>query len=108
MKLNERLSQIDDKRMVYLACVDGSSFFEIDYCENVRVNLPKLDERMESLARRVHKEADGEFCWEPIGDREIVEEYPHTVDIPGTTLVITGKDAGKFWFYHEAEEARKR
>ena len=39
--------------------------------------------------------------WKTIRERPVIETYKHTVDITGTTLIITGNENGSLWFKHE-------
>jgi hypothetical protein len=41
------------------------------------------------------------------GKRNVRESYQHETDVPGTTIIIEGKDHGRFWFMSECEAARK-
>lgn len=102
MTLEKRLGCLGDGEMIYLGTVGGNSFCEIDTCRNIKNNLDGIDRKFRNNARRHHKESEGEFCWKPFGERQVAEEYPHTADIPGTTLLIEGNSSGSYWLYLEA------
>lgn len=53
-------------------------------------NIPKLQEILNDFV--------------PFLEREIVEEFKHTDIVEGTTLMISGKDLGKLWWFGEHSE----
>lgn len=39
--------------------------------------------------------------WIPFGDRKVIDTYPHTVDDPGTTILVEGSFQGDLWWKGE-------
>lgn len=39
--------------------------------------------------------------WTTVGERPVVDVYEHTVDIPGTTVILAGIENGSLWFKDE-------
>ncbi|MCD8396125.1 MAG: hypothetical protein LUD12_02870 [Lachnospiraceae bacterium] len=91
MTLRERLERFKPDTMIYLGSIEGSSFFLIDYCENVLGDMDKLNER-----------------YGQIFEQEVVKAYRRTVDIPGAIVLISGNIVGRCWFYGDQPGKEKQ
>lgn len=40
-------------------------------------------------------------CWVKLSNRKVVESYPHTVDVPGISVLVEGIEDGALWMKRE-------
>lgn len=60
-----------------------------------RKKITRLSQYIDGLIARVP-------VWTDFLDREVREIYPHVIDAPfGTTILFSGAETGKYWFYAE-------
>ena len=82
MVLNDLLKNMDPDQVVYIGCKgtgrasNGSGFVYIGHARTAPADL--------------------------LGEREVIDHYPHDTDVPGYTVIVYGAERGKYWFWHEA------
>jgi ABC-type proline/glycine betaine transport system ATPase subunit len=80
--------------------------------ELTRLNhaLEASHKESERLLKYIGKLTRRAATWTEFCEREVRESYPHVIDAPfGTTILFSGAEAGKYWFYAEMckQEAEK-
>lgn len=83
MVLRKALRYLKQDDVLYLGCrgstkkENGSGYVYIGYVRNAPVDT--------------------------FGEREVVDKYERYTDIPGTAIIISGTERGKYWFWNECD-----
>jgi hypothetical protein len=70
--------------------------------EKLKRALDSSRKKIVRLSRYIDKLIARVPVWTDFLDREVREIYPHVIDAPfGTTILFSGAETGKYWFYAE-------
>ena len=78
--------------------------------ELTRLNhaLEASHKESERLLKYIGKLTRRAATWTEFCEREVRESYPHVIDAPfGTTILVTGAETGKYWFYAEMRNGER-